>query len=73
MEKRGTTYGDSEFQYKLLAERWSSIVGVPLTPAQTILMMMDLKLVRSLSGKPSKDTVDDIIGYACLLGKELKV
>jgi hypothetical protein len=70
---RGKTYGDSDSQYAALAARWSTVLGIPISPAQALMMLIDMKLVRAFNGAPNRDTIDDIVGYACVLGKTLKV
>ncbi len=64
---RRATYGDPAASMATVAARWSVTLGRPVTPAEVMLCMIDLKLAR-LSHDPShRDSVVDVIGYAALL------
>ncbi|MGE3743578.1 MAG: DUF6378 domain-containing protein [Geminicoccaceae bacterium] len=41
---RSETYGDAREAMATIAARWSLTLGHPVTPAQVVLCMMDLKL-----------------------------
>ena len=62
---REKDYGGLE-NFTRLAERWSQTFGRQVQPWEVCLMMMDLKLSR-LINQYKRDSVVDIIGYACLL------
>jgi hypothetical protein len=67
IETRGETYGPADKALKVIAERWSLTLGRPVTPAQVVLCMIDLKLARLAHHPEHRDSLVDIIGYAALL------
>ena len=50
LEERRDDYGDPADQFKSIAARWSITLGMPVSPAQVALCMIDLKLTR-LTGR----------------------
>ena len=44
--ERGAAYGDAAASMSAVAARWSITLGYPVTPAQVVLCMIDLKLAR---------------------------
>ena len=67
LEERRDDYGDPAEQFKAIADRWSITLGIPVTPAQVALCMIDLKLTRLTYDPRHVDSVVDVIGYAALL------
>ena len=67
MEERRTTYGDPAASMATVAARWSVTLDRPVTPAEVLLCMIDLKLARLAHDPTHRDSVVDIIGYAALL------
>ncbi len=67
LEERRDDYGDPAGQFGEIAKRWSITLGMPITPAQVALCMIDLKLVRLAYDPGHVDSVVDVIGYAALL------
>ncbi len=65
-ETRAAQHGDAHKQYTLIADRWSNLLGMPVSAEEAILMMIDLKLVRTLNSPRNADNWRDIIGYAAL-------
>jgi hypothetical protein len=68
LRERGGQYGDAHANMAEIAARWSRVLGVPVTPQQVPLLMIELKLSRRDKGL-SLDTVTDIAGYAALLAE----
>jgi hypothetical protein len=64
---RRATYGDPAPSMATVAARWSITLGRPVTPAEVMLCMIDLKLARLAHDPTHRDSVIDIIGYAALL------
>ena len=64
---RRTTYGDPAKSMATVAARWSVTLGRPVTPAEVMLCMIDLKLTRLAHDPSHRDSVVDVIGYAALL------
>jgi hypothetical protein len=67
LESRAETYGPADAALQAIAARWSLTLGCPVTPAQVVLCMIDLKLVRLIHGPAHRDSLIDVIGYAALL------
>jgi len=69
---RSKTYGDPRQSMAAIAARWSITLGQPVTPAQVVLCMMDLKLARLRRDPAHRDSMIDLIGYATVLGEVTK-
>ena len=67
LEERRDDYGDPAEQFRVIADRWSITLGMPITPSQVALCMIDLKLARLAYDPGHVDSVVDVIGYAALL------
>ena len=68
--RRGT-YGSPLIVFERAAARWSQVLGMRVTPAQVIICLIDLKVVR-LAGDPKHlDSITDIAGYAGILAEVL--
>ena len=67
LEERRDDYGDPAEQFRAIADRWSITLGMPITPAQVALCMIDLKLSRLAYDPGHIDSLVDVIGYAALL------
>jgi len=65
--ERGAAYGDAAASMSTVAARWSITLGRPVTPAQVVLCMIDLKLARLTRDPRHHDSTADVIGYAALL------
>ena len=70
--ERGAAYGDAATSVATVAERWSITLGHPVTPAQVVLCMIDLKLVRLAYDPKHQDSTTDVIGYAALLPEVIR-
>jgi hypothetical protein len=67
LEERREDYGDPADQFKSIAARWSLTLDMPVSPAQVVLCMIDLKLTRLGYDPRHLDSVVDVIGYTALL------
>jgi hypothetical protein len=65
--ERGAAYGDAATSMATVAARWSITLGHPITPAQVVLCLIDLKLARLTHNPKHQDSVCDIAGYAAVL------
>lgn len=65
--ERRTQYGDAPGAMTAVAKRWSAALGHEITPAQVILCLIDLKLVRLAHDPAHEDSAADVCGYAALL------
>jgi hypothetical protein len=66
---RGTAYGDAATSMAAIAAHWSITLGRPVTPAQVVLCLIDLKLTRLQHNPKHQDSVCDLAGYAAVLQK----
>ena len=67
LAERGESYGDATASMEAVAARWSVTLGYPVTPAEVVLCLIDLKLTRLAQNPKHHDSALDIIGYAALL------
>jgi hypothetical protein len=65
--ERGAAYGDAATSMATVAARWSITLGHPVTPAQVVLCLIDLKLTRLQHNPKHQDSLCDIAGYAAVL------
>jgi len=65
--ERAEAYGRPEASMALLARRWSITLGQPVTPAQVVMCLIDLKLTRLAHDPAHRDSILDIAGYAAVL------
>ena len=70
--ERQATYGDPGEAMAAIAARWSLTLGHPVTPAQVVLCMMDLKLTRLARDPGHQDSILDLVGYAAILHEVTK-
>jgi hypothetical protein len=64
---RRETYGDPRTSMAAIAKRWSITLGRPITPAEVVLCLIDLKLARLAHDPKHQDSILDIAGYAAVL------
>ena len=50
-----------------VAQRWSITLGQPVTAAQVVLCLIDLKLTRLGHDPQHGDSIVDVAGYAAVL------
>ena len=67
LENRAAAYGPVAASMERIAARWSLTLGRPVTPAEVVLCMIDLKLARLQHDAAHRDSITDVIGYAALL------
>jgi hypothetical protein len=67
IEARGSAYGTADPMFASVAARWSQVIGVPVTPSQVVLCLIDLKLARLIHDPGHRDSQVDVAGYAALL------
>lgn len=65
--ERRAQYGDAANAMAAIADRWSVMLGCKVTPAQVVLCLIDLKLVRLARDPVHEDSAIDVCGYAALL------
>ena len=65
--QRRRAYGDPTASMAAVAARWSITLGQPVTPAQVVLCLIDLKLARLGHDPAHADSILDVAGYAAVL------
>ena len=64
---RRRSYGHPTAFMTALARRWSITLGKPVTPAEVVLCLIDLKLCRLKHDSKHQDSICDLAGYAAIL------
>ena len=64
---RRRIYGEPADLFERVAKRWSLVLGVPVTPAQAVICMLEIKLARLTHQPRHRDSVIDLAGYSALL------
>ena len=65
--QRRRAYGDPAASMAAVAARWSITLGQPVTAAQVVLCLIDLKLARLGHDPAHADSILDVAGYAAVL------
>ncbi|MDN2579008.1 DUF6378 domain-containing protein [Aquibium sp. ELW1220] len=64
---RRVAYGDPASSMAAIAARWSVTLGAPVSAAQVVLCLIDLKLARLAHDPAHEDSILDVAGYAAVL------
>ena len=72
LTERSKTYGEPGKAMAAIAARWSLTLGHPVTAAEVVLCMIDLKLARLGHDPKYRDGPIDVIGYAAVLHEVTK-
>jgi hypothetical protein len=72
LAERTKAYGAPDKAMAAIAARWSLTLGHPVTPAEVVLCMIDLKLTRLARDPRHQDSILDIAGYAAVLHEVTK-
>lgn len=67
--ERKKIYGSPKDNFELIAQRWSNLLNIDITPAQVVLMMLDLKIVRMQNNPDYYNNLMDDKRYAACLGE----
>jgi len=67
MAKRTETYGPPSDAMIAVAKRWSLTLGVPVSAAQVVLCLIELKLARLARDPNHLDSLVDVVGYSAML------
>ena len=67
LAERAEAYGNVAASMEATAARWSVTLGYPVTSAEVVLCLIDLKLARLAHDPKHHDSARDVIGYAALL------
>lgn len=68
-EYDGKGYQGGERSMAHTVQIFNTITGRNLTEREGWLLMLSLKIARSMTGKPKLDTYVDLAGYSALLGE----
>lgn len=63
VEERVSIYGSPVENMERIAQAFSAVLGVPVTPVQASMLFVVLKVVRESQGEHLDDNLDDIEGY----------
>jgi hypothetical protein len=67
---RADAYGDMKVNHENIAALWSQFLGVRISAEQVAIMMMLMKIARTMSaGQHQQDTYVDMCGYASIAGE----
>jgi hypothetical protein len=66
---RAATHGDAKQTFGRIAALWSARLGIMITPAQTAIMLIDLKTARAWGNPAHMDSWVDMAGYAACGGE----
>jgi hypothetical protein len=69
---RARDYGSTLENFGRIADMWSVILGVKVTPEQHVLCMLAVKMARLCHSPQHMDSIVDIAGYAGTYEKLLK-
>jgi Domain of unknown function (DUF6378) len=69
-QRRGE-YGKPVDLFEQIAQRWSFVLGVEVSPAQTVLCMLEIKTTRLSRDPKHLDSITDVAGYAAVLAELL--
>jgi hypothetical protein len=68
IKERQKSYDAPERNFQRIADGWSGILNIKVTPEQVALCMCYVKLIREAHSH-STDNVDDLIGYSICLAQ----
>lgn len=69
LSDRQATHGKPENTFGMIAKLWSARLGVPVSPADVCIMLIDLKTARAWGNPGYADNWVDIAGYAACGGE----
>ena len=67
--KRHHEYGDKKTNHNNIAKLWKAYLGIELDAHDVAILMLLLKIARTKSGNPTKDTYIDMVGYSAIAGE----
>ena len=63
LKERRIQYGSPLASFTTIAQRWSQVLGIPISPEQAIRRMIEVKRARLDYNPHHEDSQIDIIGY----------
>ena len=67
--ERDKRYGSPEDNFRRIADYWSVYLGEPITQTDVAMMMILLKVARTVNDPTYDDNYIDIAGYAACAGE----
>ncbi|MDN2582948.1 DUF6378 domain-containing protein [Aquibium sp. ELW1220] len=67
VSERRVAYGEPASTMAAIAARWSVTLATPVSAAQVVLCLIDLKLARLAHDPAHQDSILDVAGYAAVL------
>lgn len=61
---RQESYGKALTSFTRIGKLWEQVLGIPVTPEQVALCLVQLKVSRAVSSPMQRDSWVDIAGYA---------
>lgn len=66
LNDRSNLYGNSRTNHERISELWSGYLGNYISPMQVSLMQLLVKVSRLAETPSHEDSLQDILGYACI-------
>ena len=71
---RNDAYGNPDIKYQQIAKVWSILLKTDISPAQVVLAMCAVKMVRASNRDTfNRDDLVDLCGYALILSRMSEV
>lgn len=71
LSDRGNLYGSSRTNHERISELWSGYLGDYISPMQVAMCQMLVKVSRLSETPNHEDSIQDILGYACIYAELL--
>jgi len=68
-QDRNKNYGDPYTNHKRIADLWSVILGIDVTPSQVALCMVQVKIARLIETPTHEDSFVDGAAYMAIAGE----
>ena len=73
LDQKGADYVTPDKFFTQLANAWSGLLGIELTPSQCCSMMIVFKACRMVANPKHADSADDLVGYSLILTELAKL
>jgi hypothetical protein len=73
LDQKGQDYSAPDDFFIQLANAWSGLLGIELTPSQCCSMMIVFKACRIMNNPGHQDTADDLVGYSLIMSDLVKL
>ena len=73
LDSKGEAYAKPDAFFVQLANAWSGLLGVELTPSQCCAMMIVFKSCRIINNPEHIDSADDLVGYSLIMTELVKL